>query len=144
MHFASTKLDSLIDKASGELLLPCLNPDHWGIEDTLRAMPVMLQLALDHNMAEVTRMQEENLAQWIQDRRKFGVIGNLVLLCLPIRRANAEESFSSASCPVFWEGVNSSVGNHFEGLKRNEFDSSDVDVLASIVQLSFRLRNSEL
>jgi hypothetical protein len=32
------------------------------IEDTLRAMPVMLQLALDHNMAEVTRMQEENLA----------------------------------------------------------------------------------
>jgi hypothetical protein len=29
LSFASTKLDSLIGKASGELLLPHLNPDHW-------------------------------------------------------------------------------------------------------------------
>jgi hypothetical protein len=29
LSLASTKLDSLISKASGELLLPNLNPEHW-------------------------------------------------------------------------------------------------------------------
>jgi hypothetical protein len=118
----------------------------------LEHMLDILCFSMNHNMKEVARMLEQNLAQMFQDSRYVGAIGKLdqatmrgfLSLCLPIRRADAEEHFSSASCPVFWSGLNTIVGNHFEGLARDGYDSSDVDLLASIVHLSFHVRHLEL
>jgi hypothetical protein len=223
LSLASPKLDLLIKKASGELLLPHLNPEHWclfykcispdnngaflsegesiifndfervkylvpflkgfgmqnylnfsiemvldevhyqrerledvgddadELKETVNRMQEILQFAVDHDMEEVTRMQEENLPRLFRDRSKFYVIGNLdyktmqglVSLCLTIRRTNPEESFSSESCPLFWAGMRTGIGNKLEGLTRNKYDSSEVELLTLTVQLSFRLSHLE-
>jgi hypothetical protein len=145
--------------------IKCLVPffEEFGMQKYLDlSIEVMLDFVIDfhgdvgvddeHKMCHLEHMLEQNLAQMFQDSRYVGAIGKLdqatmrgfLSFCLPIRRADAEEHFSSASCPDFWSGLNTIVGNHFEGLARDGYDSSDVDLLASIVHLSFHVRHLEL
>jgi hypothetical protein len=94
------QIDSLIDKASGELLLPHLNPEHWCLFYNCIS-PDNNGACLSENDGYDSMNRSERMKYLVPFFKEFGM-------------------------------------NNYLNI------SSDVDLLAPIVQLSFRLRNSNL
>lgn len=212
---ASPKLDSLISKASGILILPHLNPDGWhlfyelinpenngdclnfmkyvtpvnygAIEDYHRRRDMeylipffqafdmtnhlmycedileyqiestsdydfdgvvdILLLAMEHNFDHIKQFAEEALTRSFDENRFSAPIKDvrpmtmqsLVLACLPIERNSTQDVFSSRSCPLIWQQINSRIQGRLETLTCLEIGRDEYEMFSCLVNSSLKL-----
>ena len=53
---------------------------------------------------------------------------DLVAICLPISRVSAEDPFTSNSCPILWQGINSYLNDRLKTVSFDKVDTSESEV----------------
>ena len=58
---------------------------------------------------------------------------SLVSACLPIKRDSAEDSFTSESCPILWQGIQSYIAEKLKNVTFNRVGARECEVFSNFV-----------